>query len=95
MALASFDRAFDRSLPLANNLTLTVTAAPEHEADLLGMLEGAMMRGRRNHAQLKQIQLPFERFPFMDSKFWHIPVEDSGDTHVLRFFFETPRGGAE
>ncbi len=92
MAAASFDRDFDRSLPLANNLTLTVTAAPTDEAELLGLLEGAMMRGRRNHTQLKQIQLSFERYPSMDSKFWHIPVEDSGDAHVLRFFFETPRG---
>ena len=54
------------------------------------MLERAMMRGMRERAQLTQIHVPFERFPFMDSKFWHIPVEDSGDTGVLRFFFETP-----
>jgi len=91
MAAVSFDRAFDRSLAVAKNVTLTVTQAPECAADLLGMLEGAMMRGQRNHTRLMQIQLPFERFPNMDSKFWHIPVEDSGDAHVLRFFFETPQ----
>jgi len=93
MAAARFDRAFDRSLAIAKNVTLTVTRAPERDADLLGMLEGAMMRGRSNHAQLTQIQVPFERYPNMDSKFWHIPVEDSGDTQVLRFFFETPQAG--
>jgi hypothetical protein len=69
---------------------LTVTQAPEHEQELLGLLERALMRGLRNHAQLTKIQLPFERFPDMDSKFWHVPVEDSGDAGVLRFFFETP-----
>ncbi|HXY59510.1 MAG TPA: hypothetical protein VEH76_13125 [Methylocystis sp.] len=94
MAAVSFDRAFDRSLAVARNVTLTVAQAPECDADLLGMLEGAMMRGRRNHAQLTQIQLPFERFPNMDSKFWHIPVEDSGDAHVLRFFYETLQDAA-
>ena len=95
MAAAGYEGAFDRSLAVTKNMTLTVTPAPEREADLLGLLEGAMMRGRLNHEQLTQIQLPFERFPFMDSKFWHIPVEDSGDAHVLRFFFEKPHNGAE
>jgi len=91
MAAASFEKVFDRSLKIANNVRLTVTEAPEHEAELLGLLERAMMRGQRDQTQLMQIQLSFERYPFMDSKFWHIPVEDSGDAHVLRFFFSTPQ----
>ncbi|MFY9627318.1 MAG: hypothetical protein WAK03_04085 [Methylocystis sp.] len=90
MASVNFEQIFDRALPIANNVMLTVTQAPEREQDLLEMLERAMMRGMRERAQLTQIHVPFERFPFMDSKFWHIPVEDSGDTGVLRFFFETP-----
>ncbi len=89
-ASVNFEQIFDRALPLANNVMLTVTQAPEHERELLGMLEGAMMRGMKEHAQLMAIHVPFERFPYMDSKFWHIPVEDSGDPRVLRFFFETP-----
>ena len=47
--------------------------------------------GLRNRAQLTEIHLPLERYPSIDSKFWHIPIEDSGDAHVLRFFFETPQ----
>ena len=90
MASVNFEQIFDRALPIANNVMLTVTQAPEREQDLLEMLERAMMRGMRERAQLTQIHVPFERFPFMDLKFWHIPVEDSGDTGVLRFFFETP-----
>ncbi len=90
MAAAVFEKAFDRSLPISHNKTLTVTPAPERESELLGLLEGAMMRARHNHTQLTQIQLPFERFPSMDSKFWHIPVEDSGDAQVLRFFSTRP-----
>jgi hypothetical protein len=90
MASANFEQIFDRALPIANNVMLTVTQAPEHERELLEMLERAMRRGMREHAQLTEIHLPFERFPFMDSKFWHIPVEDSGDAKVLRFFFESP-----
>jgi hypothetical protein len=86
----NFEQIFDRALPIANNVKLTVTQAPEHERDLLELLEGVMMRGMRERAQLMQIQVPFERFPHMASKFWHIPVEDSGDPKVLRFFFEAP-----
>ncbi|HMK90317.1 MAG TPA: hypothetical protein VK446_11885 [Methylocystis sp.] len=93
MAAVGFERAFDRSLAVSKTMTLTVTPAPEGEDELLGILDRAMMRGRRNGAPLKRIQLPFERFPSMDSKFWHIPVEDSGDAHVLRFFFETATAG--
>lgn len=89
-ASVNFEQIFDRALPIANNVMLTVTEAPEHERDLLEILEGAMMRGMREHAQLTAIHVPFERFPHMDSKFWHIPVEDSGDPKVLRFFFEAP-----
>ena len=31
----------------------------------------------------------------MDSKFWHIPVEDSGDPQVLRLFFAPSEGSAD
>ena len=90
MALINFEQVFERAFHLANHTMLTVTQAPEHEEELLGMLERALTRGLRNRMPLTEIHLPFERFPFMDSKFWHIPVEDSGDAKVLRFFFEAP-----
>jgi hypothetical protein len=95
MAVVNFEQVFDRASKLANHTMLTVTQAPEHEQELLGLLERALMRGLRNNAQLTEIHLPFERFPFMDSKFWHVPVEDSGDAGVLRFFFETQRLSAD
>jgi hypothetical protein len=91
MAFANSEQLFERALPLANRTMLTVTQAPEHEQELLGLLDRAMTRGLRNRAQLTEIHLPLERYPSIDSKFWHIPIEDSGDAHVLRFFFETPQ----
>lgn len=94
MAVRNIEQLFDRASILANRTMLTVAEAPEHEDELLGLLESALMRGFSNHVQLTEIHIPFERFPFMDLKFWHIPVEDSGDAGVLRFFFDTQQHGA-
>lgn len=90
MTQANFERVFDKGLPLSSKTTLTVTEAPERPEDLLKLLERAMVGGFLNHTRLTEIHLPMARFPFMDSKFWHVPVEDCGDGNVLRLFFETP-----
>lgn len=90
MATANFEQDFDKAFALANNTILTVTEVPEREEELLKLLEHAMLRGFDNHARLTEIHLPMERFPFMDSKFWHVPIEDCGKSPVLRFFFEHP-----
>lgn len=93
MASANFEQVFDKAFPLANNTMVTVTEVPEREDELLKLLERAMLRGFRNQARLTEIHLPMERFPYMDSKFWHVPVEDCGKAQVLRFFFEKPDQG--
>jgi len=90
MAPANIEHYFDRSFPLANNTVLTVTEVPDCAEALLKLLERAMLRGFDNHARLTEIHLPMERFPDMDSKFWHVPIEDCGKAQVLRFFFEHP-----
>jgi len=90
MASANFEQVFDKAFSLANNTILTVTEVPEREDELLKLLERALARGFDNHARLTEIHLPMERFPFMDSKFWHVPIEDCGKAQVLRFFFEAP-----
>ena len=90
MAPTNLEQFFDKAFTLANNTTLTVTEVPDCEEKLLKLLERAMLRGFDNHARLTEIHLPMERFPFVDSKFWHVPVEDCGNAQVLRFFFETP-----
>ncbi len=90
MMPATVEQDFDRSFSLANNTVLTVTAVPEREEELLKLLERAMLRGFDTQAPLTQIQLPMERFPDMDCKFWHVPIEDCGKAQVLRFFFEHP-----
>lgn len=95
MAPANYEQLFDKAFALADNTILTVTEVPDCEEQLLRLLERAMLRGFDNHARLTQIQLPMERFPFMDSKFWHVPVEDCGETQVLRFFFESPEASAQ
>jgi hypothetical protein len=94
MAPANFERYFDRAFPIANNTVLTVTEVPDCEEELLKLLERAMLRGFDNHARLTEIHLPMERFPHMDSKFWHVPIEDCGKAQVLRFFFEHPEAEA-
>lgn len=91
MAPVSLEQLFEKTFPLANNTILTVTEVPDCEEQLLKLFERAMLRGFDNHAPLTQIQLPMERFPDLDSKFWHVPIEDCGAAQVLRFFFETPQ----
>lgn len=87
---ANIERPFDKIFPLANNTMLTVTEVPDCEEQLLKLMETAMMRGFDSHVRLTEIHLPLSRFPSMDSKFWHVPIEDCGDAQVLRFFFEAP-----
>ena len=95
MAAPNYEQTFEKSLPLTKKTMLTVTSVPEKQDDLLKLLERAMLNGFANHGRLTEIHLPMGRFPSMDSKFWHVPIEDCGDTHVLRFFFETPEAAAQ
>jgi hypothetical protein len=95
MATVNFEQLFDRTFPIAANLILTVTEVPEREEELIQLLERAMLRGLDNRARLTEIHLPMERFPFINSKFWHVPVEDCGKAQVLRFFFEPPEAEAQ
>ena len=90
MASANFEHVFEKAFPLLDRTVLTVTEVPDGVDDLIKLLERAMRSGFDNHANLTEIHLPFERFPSMDSKFWHVPVEDCGASQVLRFFFELP-----
>jgi len=90
MTQSSADQFFERAFPLANRTIMNVAEAPADEAALLKLLENAMRRGFDTRAPLREIHLPLERFPSIDSKFWHIPVEDCGSARVLRFFFEIP-----
>ena len=69
---------FDSAFGLPNQTTLTIAEAPEHQEELLDLLENAMASGLRQKSPLYEIHVPLERFPLMDLKFWHIPVEDSG-----------------
>ena len=87
---SSAEQFFDKAFPLANNIIMKVSSAPESETQLFRLIETAMLRGFDTRAPLKEIHLPRERFPSVDSKFWHIPVEDCGAAPVLRFFFEAP-----
>jgi hypothetical protein len=87
MASSQCEQLFDSAFPLTNQTVLTVAAAPERQEELIDLLDRAMARGLRHKARLYEIHVPFERFPLMDSKFWHVPIEDSGDPQILRLFF--------
>jgi hypothetical protein len=90
MAPVNYEQAFDKALSLTDKTSLTVTPVPEDEDELLKLLDRAMVKGFANHVRLTEIHLPMARFPSLDSKFWHVPIEDCGDAQVLRFFFERP-----
>lgn len=90
MAAATCEQLFDRAFPLADRSMMTVAQAPESQGELIDLLDRAVSRSLRTKAKLNVIQVPLERFPQLDSKFWHIPVEDSGDPQVVRFVFDAP-----
>jgi hypothetical protein len=94
MKPADYERVFDKAMPLSSTTTLTVTEVPDRLEDLLHLLGSAMVGGFGKQKRLTQIHLPMARFPELGSKFWHVPVEDCGDLHVLRLFFETPETSA-
>jgi hypothetical protein len=95
MAPVNYEQAFDKTLPLTEKTSLTVTPVPEGEEELLKLLDRAMLKGFADHVRLTEIHLPLARFPSLDSKFWHIPIEDCGEAQVLRFFFERPESLAQ
>jgi len=92
MAAATCEQLFDRAFPLADRTMMTVAQAPESQEELIELLDRAVSRSLRTRAKLRLIQAPLERFPQLDSKFWHIPVEDSGNPQVVRFVFDLPMG---
>ena len=47
-----------------------------------------LVAGNRACSRLTEIHLPMKSFPAMASQFWHVPVEDSGSSDVLRIVFE-------
>lgn len=95
MAAATCEQLFDRAFPLADRTMMTVAQAPESQEELIDLLDRAVSRSLRTRAKLRQIQAPLERFPQLDSKFWHIPVEDSGNPQVVRFVFDLPAGSVD
>jgi len=90
MTSSQCEQVFDRAFSLTIRTTLTVAAPPERHEALLDLLDRAMARGLRHNLRLYEIHVPFQRFPLMDSKFWHVPVEDSGDPQILRLLFFAP-----
>lgn len=88
MKPADFRLVSDRTMPLSNSTSLRVTEVPERLEDLLQLLGEAMIEGFGKQARLTEIHLPMARFPQIESKFWHVPVEDCGAHPVLRLFFE-------
>jgi len=95
MPSSQCEQMFDRAFPLTNQTTLTVAAAPETPEELLNLLDLALAHSLHHKSRLYEIHVPFERFPLMGSKFWHIPVEDSGNPQILRLFFAPPPGAAD
>lgn len=94
MKPADYERVFEKAMPLSSTTTLTVTEVPERLEDLLHLLGSAMVEGFGKQKRLTEIHLPMARFPELGSKFWHVPVEDCGELHVLRLFFEAPETSA-
>ena len=86
--IREFEKMLKAVLPATGKTSLTLTDIPHQEDQLMKMLETALVTGNRECSRLTEIHLPMKSFPAMASQFWHVPVEDSGSSDVLRLVFE-------
>lgn len=86
--MLEFEKMLKAMLPAAGKTSLTLTDIPAHEDQLMQMLETALVTGNRACSRLTEIHLPMKNFPTLAGQFWHVPVEDSGSSDVLRLVFE-------
>ena len=87
--MPEFEKMLHAVLPATGKTSLTLTDIPTGEDQLMQMLETALLTGNRACSRLTEIHLPMRNFPTMASQFWHVPVEDSGTSDVLRLVFES------
>jgi hypothetical protein len=89
MMMPEFEQMLQAVLPAIGKTSLTLTDIPAREDQLMEMLETALISGNKAASRLTEIHLPLKNFPAMASQFWHVPVEDSGTSDVLRLVFES------
>lgn len=88
MTMSDLDRLLNATLVgTKDRISVTVTEVPEHEIDLLRLLDKAIEIATAKRSPLTEIQLPMSRFPAVGSHFWHVPVTDSGENGVLRLVY--------
>lgn len=87
--MPEFEQMLHAVLPAIGKTSLTLTDLPAQEDQLMKMLETALVTGNEACTRLTEIHLPLKNFPAMASQFWHVPVEDSGTSDVLRLVFES------
>lgn len=88
MSMVDFERMLNAVLPATGKTSLTLTDVPGSEDSLVQLLEKAIVSGNQRHSRLTEIYLPVQQYPAMGSQFWHVPVEDTGQSNVLRLVFE-------
>ncbi|MHB2165812.1 hypothetical protein [Alsobacter sp. R-9] len=87
--LGDLMKTLEASLASASNrLSFVVTELPRTDDQLVRLLDGAISASNRFRTPLVEIQLCMDRFPGMDHAYWHVPVTDSGNPHVIRLVFE-------
>ena len=86
--IPEFEQMLKAVLPATGKTSLTITDIPSQEDQLMEMLETALVNSNKACTRLTEIYLPMKSFPQMASQFWHVPVEDSGTSDVLRLVFE-------
>jgi hypothetical protein len=88
MTMSDLDRLLNATLLGTNDrISVTVTDIPEHEIQLLDLLDKALEMATRKRTVLSEIQLPMARFPSVGAQYWHVPVTDSGDNGVVRLVY--------
>ena len=88
MTMSDLDRLLNATLlGSGSRISVTVTEVPEHEIQLMDLLDKAIELACRKQTALTEIQLPMSRFPSVGAEYWHVPVRDSGDQGVLRLIY--------
>ena len=86
MSVVEFERMLAALLPSPGAVALTITELPERDDHLFGIVQSALLLGRRLQSQLTEVHAPRERMAALSGRFADLRIDEGSD--VLRLVFE-------
>ena len=94
MQVQKLTKALETALRFGRDrVDFVVTDAPEDHGQLCSLLDDALALARRQGFPLRKIQIGLSRYPQIDTKYWHVTVENYCDPRVVRLIFDRSESG--